>query len=266
MWTAVALTTVMTLAPAQGLELKNVRTTYGILGETRKDDKILPGDVIILAFDIEGLKAQDTGKVEYSMGMEFAKKDAKKPVFKRDPTELEAYNILGGSTLPAFATYSLAPDIAPGQYTLKVSVKDLAGKGEKVLEKTYTVLEPKFGFIRVRLTASNGEDPVPPIAVAGQRVLFFCSLANVKLGKDKKPHVSFEMVIQDADGKPTIAKRYKADITTELKDSAGIMTFLPRQLDLNKPGKYKIVIKATDNISKETTEQTLSLNVLGTAE
>ena len=94
MWTAVALTTVMTLAPAQGLELKNVRTTYGILGETRKDDKILPGDVIILAFDIEGLKAQANGKVEYSMGMEFSKLKAAKPVFKRDPTELEGYNSL----------------------------------------------------------------------------------------------------------------------------------------------------------------------------
>ena len=265
MWTAVALTTVMTLAPAQGLELKNVRTTYGILGETRKDDKILPGDVIILAFDIEGLKAKDTGKVEYSMGMEFSKKDATKPVFKRDPTELEAYNSLGGSTLPAFAIYSLAPDIADGEYILTVSVKDLAGKGEKVLKKTYTVLKPKFGFIRVRLT-SGGEDPVPPVAVTGQRVLYFCSLANVKIGKDKKPNVSFEMNILDADGKPVLAKPYKGDITTELKDPAGIMTFLPRQLDLNRPGKYKIVVKAKDNLADLTAEHTMSLTVLGTAE
>lgn len=265
MWTAVALTTVMTLAPAQGLELKNVRTTYGIMGETRKDDKILPGDVIILAFDIDGLKVKDNGKVEYSMGMEFTKKGAAKPVFKRDPTELEAYNSLGGSTLPAFAIYSLAPDIAAGQYTLKVSVKDLAGKGEKVLEKTYEVVAPKFGFIRVRLTSAS-EDPAPAIAVTGQRVLFFCSLANVKLGKDKKPNVTFEMNILDDAGKPVLPTPYKGTITTELKDPAGIMTFLPRQLDLNRAGKYKIVVKAKDNIGDATAEHTMGLNVLASAE
>ena len=96
MWTAVALTTVMTLAPAQGIELKNVRSTYGIMGETRKDDKLLPGDIFVVHFDIEGLKVKDNGTVLYSMGMELTKKGKAKPEFKRDPQDLEAELSLGG--------------------------------------------------------------------------------------------------------------------------------------------------------------------------
>jgi hypothetical protein len=75
------------------------------------------------------------------------------------------------------------------------------------------------------------------------------------------------MTILDDAGKPTVPKPYKGRINKDkLQDPAGIMHFLPRQLDLNRAGKYKIVIKATDNISGATTEQTMSLNVLPSAE
>jgi hypothetical protein len=263
MWTAVALTTVMSLAPAQ-LELKNVRTTYGIMGETRKDDKLLPGDVLVVAFDIEGLKVKDNGQVLYSMGMELTKKGKPKPEFKRDPQDLEAENSLGGTTLPAFALSVIGTDTVPGDYTLKVTVKDRLGKTEKVLEKQFEVLKPKLGFVQVRLTSGNG-DPVPPVAVPGQRVYVHCALVGFQLGKEKLPHVTFEMVVLDDAGKPTVPKSFKGDIKTDLKATPGMMTFVPRALDLNKAGKYKIVIKAKDNNGGEMAEHTMSLNVLGPA-
>ena len=264
MWTAVALTTVMTLAPAQGIELKNVRSTYGIMGETRKSDKLLPGDVLVVAFDIEGLKVKDNGQVLYSMGMELTMKGKAKPEFKRDPTDLEAENSLGGTTLPAFALSVIGTDSAPGEYTLKVTVKDRQGKTEKVLEHPFEVLKPKLGFVQVRLTAGNG-DPVPPVAVPGQRVYVHCALVGFMLGKDKLPNVTFEMIVLDDAGKPTVPKSFKGDIKTDLKATPGMMTFVPRALDLNKPGKYKIVIKATCNNSGEKAEHTMNLNVLNTA-
>ena len=266
MWTAVALTTVMTLAPAQGIELKNVRTTYGIMGETRKDDKLLPGDVLVVHFDIEGLNVKNNGQVLYSMGMELTKKGKAKPEFKRDPQDLEAELSLGGTTLPAFALSAIGTDSEPGQYTFKITMKDRLGKAEKVLEKTFEVLPPKLGFVQVRLTAPNG-DPVPPVAVAGQRVDVNCALIGFKLGKDKLPHVTFEMIIQDDAGKPTVAKSFKGDIKADLKatPTPTLMTFVPRALDLNKPGKYKILIKAKCNVSGESTEHTMNLTVLATA-
>ena len=42
-------------APASALELTNPRNTYGELGGTRPEAALLPGDVLFVGFDIEGL-------------------------------------------------------------------------------------------------------------------------------------------------------------------------------------------------------------------
>src|SRR5262245_7946446 len=135
MWAALALTTVLNVAPAE-LELKNVRTTYGLLGQERKDEELLPGDQVELSFDIEGLQVKPDGRVQYTMGFELTKKGKNKPEFKYGPVDLEATNSLGGTTLPAFVQADLGLDTAAGDYVLKVTVKDRQGKAdEKSLEK-----------------------------------------------------------------------------------------------------------------------------------
>jgi hypothetical protein len=267
MWAALALTTVLTTAPAQNGELaiKNVRSTHGILGQPRKENKLLPGDLLVVAFDITNLTVKPDGQVLYSMGMELTKKGKAKPEFKRAPQDLEAYNTLGGSTLPAFAMSVIGTDTPPGEYTLKVTVNDRGVKGGKgvTLEEKFEVLPLKLGFVQVKLTSASGE-PVPPIAVPGQSVLLHCDLVGYKMaGQPKAPNVTFEMQVLDADGKPTVTKPFKGDIVTESKMSPGQMRFAPIILQLNRPGKFKVVIKATDNQAKKaTTEQRLELNVL----
>jgi hypothetical protein len=266
MWAALALTTVLTTAPAQNdeLALKNVRSTYGILGQKREDNKLLPGDLLVVAFDITNLTVKADGQVLYAMGMELTKKGKAKPEFKRAPQDLEAFNTLGGSTLPAFAMTAIGTDTPPGEYTLKVSVKDRGVKGAKevTLEEKFEVLPLKLGFVQVKLTSGAGE-PVPPVAVPGQSVLLHCALVGYKMGeKSKLPWVTFEMQVLDADGKPTVSKPFKGDIKAVPKGSPDMMTFAPIILQLNRSGKYKVVIKATCNVSKKTTEQTLDLNVL----
>jgi hypothetical protein len=260
MWAALALTTVLNVAPAQ-LELKNVRLTYGVLGQERKDDKYLPGDMLVVAFDIEGLKVKDDGRVLYAMGMELTKKGGKKPEFKRDPQDLEAVNSLGGSTLPAFALTVIGTDTAPGDYTLKVTVRDRQAKSEKILEKKFEVKKTELGFVNLRFTSQAGE-PAPNVALPGQRVYLHCALVGFGIGKDKLPHVTFEMSILDSADKPTLPTPFKGDIKSDVKGS-GVMTFVPIPLELNRPGKFKVVLKSTCNVNKKTTESILDLTVLG---
>src|SRR6476659_4949110 len=127
MWTTLALMSAMNWTPAQAgqLELKNVRVTYGILGQERKDTTYLPGDLVVLAFDIEGLKVADDGQVKYSMSMELL--DSKgKSLFKKDPQDTIAVNTLGKARLPAFALTEVGTDTAPGKYTMNVVVTDVA--------------------------------------------------------------------------------------------------------------------------------------------
>src|SRR4051812_41019645 len=107
MWTALALTTVLAAAPAESLDLKNVRLTNGILGQERKDDKYLPGDVFVVSFDIDGLKTKDDGQVFYSIGMELTRKGKEKPEFKEDPKDFFDVNSLGGTSLPRAAVITL---------------------------------------------------------------------------------------------------------------------------------------------------------------
>jgi len=262
MWTTLALTAVLS-APAQAtkLELTNVRTTNGVLGQERKDDKLLPGDVLVVAFDIEGLRVRDDGRVLYAMGMELTQKGKDKPEFKREPQDLEAYNSLGGSTLPAFALSILSMDSSPGQYTLKVTVKDRLAKTEAVLEKRFQVMPIRFGLVQVRFTSSNG-DPMPGVAVPGQRLYLHCALVGFETDKkDKLPNVTFEMEILDESRKPTVSKPFKGDLKPDLK-GANLMPFRPIPIELNRPGKFTVVLKAKDNVSGRTTTESLSLNVL----
>jgi hypothetical protein len=265
MWAALALTTVLT-APAQAeeLKLKNVRSTYGILGPTRKENKLLPGDLLVVAFDIDNLAVKDDGRVLYAMGMELTKKGKTKPEFKREPQDLEAYNTLGGTSLPAFAMSAIGTDTPPGEYTLKVIVKDRGSKPTRTttLEEKFQVLPPSLGFVQVKLTTGSGE-PAPNVAVPGQSLLLHCALVGFESDKKSRaPHVTFEMVVQDAEGKPTVAKPFKGDIKTEPRAVPGMMTFAPIILQLNRSGKFKVVIKARCNISNKTCEQTFDLNVL----
>jgi len=263
MWAALALTTVLNLAPAQqSLELKNVRTTHGILGQERKEDKLLPGDVLVVAFDIEGLTVKDDGRVLYAMGMELTKKGKPKPEFTREPQDLEAVNTLGGSTLPAFALSVIGTDTAAGEYSLKVTVRDRQTKAEKILTKSFEVLLMALGFVQLRFTSGSGE-PAPALAVPGQRLYLHCALVGFQLSKSNLPHVTFEMQVYDDAGKPTVVKPFKGDIKTDLKNTPGMMTFLPIPLELNRAGKFKVVVKGKCNISGKTTEQSLDLTVLG---
>jgi hypothetical protein len=268
MWAALALTTVLNLAPAQAGELgvSNVRATYGILGQTREDKKVLPGDVFYIAFDVTNLKVKPDGRVQYAMGMELIRKGKTKPEFKREPQDVEAVNTLGGTTLPLVAYSLIGTDALPGEYTLKVLLKDRIADKTVSVQQNFEVVDlktrPGLGFIQVRFTSVGGE-PTPPVGVPGQAIALHCALVGYQ--KDKKeslPNVTFEMQVLDESGKPTVKDPFKGDIKSEPKSTPGMMTFQPITLQLNRPGKFKVVLKATCNISKKSAEQTLDLEVL----
>jgi hypothetical protein len=261
MWAALALTTVLTL-PAQAgeLSLTNKRSTHGILGPKRAENKLLPGDLLVVAFDIENLTVKPTGQILYAMGMELRKKGKPKPEFTRDAQDLEAFNNLGGTTLPAFAMTLIGVDNSPGTYVLKVTVKDRGSKPVRTvtMEEEFEILPTKFGFVQVKLTNTAGE-PVPAIGVPGQTVWLHYSLVGHKL-VEKAPNVNFEMQILDAAGKPTVGKPFSGPIN---KGPEEILPFAPTPIQLNRAGKFTIVLKATDKNAKTTTEQKFDLEVLG---
>jgi hypothetical protein len=266
MWAALALTTVLSVPAQTGgdLAVKNIRSTHGVHGPTRKDDKLLPGDVLVVAFDIENLKVKDDGGLFWAMGIELSRKEtdgSSKRLLKKEPQDMETVNTLGGTTLPGFASVLIGVDSPPGEYTLTVTVKDLGVRPVKTVtvEKKFTVLPVKFGFVQVKLTTAVGE-PSASVGVRGQDMLLHCALVGfVTDVRTKLTNVTFEMVVLDADGKPTLAKSFKGIIAKEVTT---LMQFQPIPLQLNRAGKFTVVLRATDNLAKKSAEQKLDLTVL----
>src|SRR5262249_17442570 len=61
----------LTAGSAGALEIKNLRSTYGPVGSVRPGTKFLPGDAILLMFDIDGLKIDDkTATARYTVTLE----------------------------------------------------------------------------------------------------------------------------------------------------------------------------------------------------
>lgn len=275
MWTTLALMSALSYTPAQsgGLELKNPRFTYGLLGQERKDSNFLPGDMVVLSFDIEGLKVKPDGNVNYSMALKLFNHKKNKYVFERDPTTWTSVNSLGGSRLPAFVMHAIHPDTEPGDYTMRVDVKDIQGNTTQKLERKFTLKPLTFaivnpGFVYLFMDENQaGAAPkyAPPVAVPGQNLmLHFSTVGFAEAGEKNQPKVSVKAEIQDESGKAVLDKPITGKVT-EYPEEFRKLKFLPFQvpIQVNRSGKYKVVLTATDEVSGKTTTFTpLDLTVL----
>jgi hypothetical protein len=270
MLTQLALFAALSMSPAQAgsMTLANPRITYGELGSKRPDNKLLPGDIFFLSFDINGIKVSDSGRVKYGMAMEVTD-SAGKSIFKQMPVERDDFLPLGGTKLPARAFVSIGVDQAPGTYTCKVTVTDLADKDKMVsksLEQAFVVTARGFGIVQLYTAADlKGEIPAPLVGVAGQAM--FVHFAVIEFARDpgtKQPSLTIEMVVYDKDNKPTLEKPTAKQIPDESdgkvdEKAVGIpMRFL---VPMNREGGFLIELKATDNITKKESKVYLPLRV-----
>src|SRR5437588_218407 len=148
MLNSVVFLALLPLAPAAAddLTISGMHLTYGVLGPPRTKAQLLPGDNLIVGFDIVGITTDPDGKVHYRMTTEVANGTGK--VLHRQPArDLEAVNSLGGGRLPAFAQVDIGLDSPPGDYTLKVNVTDLATKKNASATQKFTVLPRAFGVV-----------------------------------------------------------------------------------------------------------------------
>jgi hypothetical protein len=248
MWTTIALIAALNLAPAQAgeLTLSNLRSTYGMLGPQRASKKYIPGDLVVVSFDIDGIKADDSGKVLYSIGLEVTDPNGKLK-FKRDPRELEANISLGGNTLPAYASVPVHMDDPPGQYTAKMTVTDLSTKASKSISGNFEVLPKAFGIANVSTTLDSEMHAPAPFLGTGQSLwVNFHAIGFERAGG--QPNLSVEMKVLDENGKPTLKKPFTGEVNKDIPEK---VIALPMQflLELNRPGKFTVELNATDKVT-----------------
>ncbi|HMF12927.1 MAG TPA: hypothetical protein VKE94_11495 [Gemmataceae bacterium] len=241
-----------------GLALTNVRTTYGAPGIVREDNKLLPGDHVYVSFDIEGITVSADGKVQYSMATEVLDGSGKS-LFREDPRDLEVVNGLGGRTVPAYTQMDVGVNAKPGKYTLKTTVTDRASKRSQSLSREFEVQPKQFGLVRLTTTLDH-DARVPAASFAtGETLWVNCSAVDFQRS-DKQPKVAVELRVMDESDKPVLSQPFKGVVDKDVPETA---LSVPVQflIPLNRAGKFKVELKATDQLSGKTAELKFPITV-----
>jgi hypothetical protein len=267
MLATLAIAAALSFAPAQDkqdnqLKLSNPQTTYGMLGGPRKIDKFLPGDVLFLRFDINGISVDKRGNIKYSLATEF--KDATgKSIYKQGPQPIESANTLGGASLPAFAFADVRGDVPPGKYTMIVTVTDENAKKKQELVHPFEVGKKDFGITRLDMFYDEqGRTWAPRVFVTGQAAwLHFWTVGFDRNPATKSPDVEVRMRVLDESGKPTLPTALSGDSkATPPPPNAQHMPWLLK-MELNRPGKFRIELEAEDKVAKKTVKEVLNITV-----
>ena len=265
MLATLAIATALSLTPAQegDLKLSNARTTYGFLGNTRGSNKYLPGDVLFLAFDIKGMSVGKDGEIKYSLALDM-KDAAGKKVFGQLPQVIQAANSMGGSQLPGYAYADIGTSVAPGKYSLTVTVRDEMAKKSAELTQEFDVLKKDFGIGKLGLFYDDqGRVWAPPVFVTGQSAwLHFITMGFDRDAKTKQPDVEVRMRVLDESGKPTVPQPTVGDLkSAKLPPNASAAPWL-QKVELNRPGKLRIELEAEDKVAKKTVKEVLNITVI----
>jgi hypothetical protein len=255
-------------APAQGGELKlaNVRMTIGELGGPRPSAKLLPGDVLFIGYDINGLNIEPNGVAKYRMAMEVTDA-AGKQIFKQDARDLEDFVPLRGNVIPARAFITVGLDQDPGTYTCRITVEDPKTKGKDSLTTKFEVGKRDFGIVAVYTTHDErGGISAPTTGVVGQTIFIQFSVASFQRdAKTKQPNVQFEFQILDEKGNPilgqprTHTQDEKSPQQVDEKEGAFAMRF---PLFMSRPGKFTVRITATDKVANKKAVYDLPVTIL----
>jgi hypothetical protein len=254
MWTTLALAAA-TLAPAQppagALQLNNVRLTTGELGPARKDAKLLPGDVLFIAFDIDGLTIDADGKTVYTVGMEVTDA-ANKLLFKQDPRELRDTAPLRGGKMPARAYITIGLDQPPGAYTCKLTVTDPKGKATNTFSVKFEVLRPDFGLVAINPTRDvRGQIVAPAAGVVGETL--WVQFTVVGFGRDtttKQPNVEFTLEFFDEKGQPTLGQPIRDTQNAGVDEKDAVFgQHVP--VFMSRPGRFTVRVTAVDKVTNK---------------
>ena len=169
------------------LKLTNVRLTVGELGPPRDGSKLLPGDILFIAYDIDGITIDDEGIARYTMGIELVN-PAGKAVFEQKREIVEDIP-LRGNKLPARAYIFVGLEDAPGNYSCKLVVTDPKTKLSATLNVKFEVLKKDFGIVAVHTSYDpNNDRPAPTSGQVGEKLfLHFAVTAFERDPKTKQP-------------------------------------------------------------------------------
>jgi hypothetical protein len=259
MWRLFGLT-LLTMAcwttSGQAVEFKNIHAIYGPFGAPRPNNKVLPGDVIMVEFEIHNLPIDaKTGLVKYETNLTVL--DPKGTQILKPQGDKKALFLgLGGGVVPERAIFLLGYDAKPGNYKLIVTVTDQAGKQSK-LTHDVEVLPADFGFIHV---------VAPALGLVGQDLPVEYALVGYGKDKQKAPKITVVVRVLDESGKPTVSEASVSKIPEDMPgQKIEEIVRMTTPIFLNRPGRFTVEIEARDEIANKTKKFSYAFKVVEAA-
>jgi hypothetical protein len=242
---------------ASALEVKNTRPAYGPLGATRPDNKFLPGDVLLIHYDIEGLTPHTkTGKVAYSSELEFL--DSKGKTISSKKSEAQSLiPDLGPKSVAGIMNAIMGEDQKPGKYTVKLKVTDLNSKKTAEFAYPFELLPKGFGAIRVMS---------PAFGVPGGESMIQFALVELPLDKKGNPSVDITMTITEEGSKTTLSTKvinWPKDLPDDLNlQKQNLVPVVIPISNLNRAGRFVINLDVEEKNQKRNIKLRFPLTVL----
>lgn len=244
---------------AGALHITNLRATYGVGGPDRPDNKVLPGDTLVIAYDIEGMQPGGDGKLHYRIGMEVS--DQQRTIqLKQDPKPKSVNATPDGRPLAGMATLHVGLDQPPGVYTVKFTVTDDTSRAQTHTSQNYEVLPKGFGLVRVTADGdpiSKGIDPVFHVGKPG--VVNFTLVGFGRTGTGGQPDVNVVMKVLGKNG-PVLEQPTTAEVKAGVPAKA-LSIPMELRLELAKPGRYVVELTANDQLTGQRSTISLPITV-----
>src|SRR5262249_10085464 len=155
-------------------------------------------------------------------------------------------------TVPAYVLVDVGLDQPPGEYTAKVTVTDRANGRSQELKRQFEVLPKGFGLVRLSTTCDQeGQVSASLFQVGGSLWVNYAVVGFPRPRPKGAPRVTVELRVLDDRGQPTLAKPFTGEVSKDVPEKA---LALPVQflVSLNRPGKFTVEVKATDQVTKKT--------------
>jgi uncharacterized protein (TIGR03000 family) len=215
------------------------------------DTKFLPGDSLVLCFQIDGAQADAAGKARCAVGLEVVD-DKGKLQIRQAPRPVTLDQTPGTQGLAAFAQLQIGLDQPPGKYALKVSVTDQVAGASNELTESFEILPRAFGIVRLALTADSQARKSTNQPAAGRS--FWTTFSLVGFGRQQatqQPRLALALRILDERGNSVLQKPLTGEVNLGVSPRAQAVSaqFVSR---VQQAGKYTLELKATDQVADRT--------------
>jgi hypothetical protein len=246
-------------AEARAVDFKYVRLTHGPFGIERTSRKVLPGDVLLINYDLTGMTVSaEDGKCVYTTVLQVYDPTGKEIDKAKKIEEKGVFIGVGGTTVPEITPVVFGTDLSPGKYVIKITVTDAGSKSSKQLTQEFELGKKEFGIIHVQ---------APAIGLKGQDYPIQYGL--VDWAKDTKtglPKITVSVRVLDENNKPTLTKPVVNEIPKDIKvDGKQPLIGLVSPIFLNRPGRFTVVVEATDELGKKSAKLSFPLTVIDPA-